>query len=73
MKDCVVFDEISKIGFANPDGIMDKPKDYMESGYFERSRKGTVPVSWFLWMIFILKNSGEGYRWRIASYIPPCS
>ena len=39
MKDCVVFDEISKIAFANPDEMMGKMKDYMESGHFERGPK----------------------------------
>jgi ATP-dependent Lon protease len=36
VRDCVVFDEISRIRFQNPDEMMGKLKDYMESGEFER-------------------------------------
>lgn len=36
VRDCVVFDEISRIDFRNPDEMMGKFKDYMESGEFER-------------------------------------
>jgi ATP-dependent Lon protease len=36
VKDLVVFDEISKIRFNNPDEVMGKLKDYMESGNYER-------------------------------------
>lgn len=36
VKDTVIFDEISKIKFNNPDEMMGKLKDYMESGHYER-------------------------------------
>jgi len=36
VRDCVVFDEVARIDFRNPDEIMGKFKDYMESGEFER-------------------------------------
>jgi len=36
LKDIIVFDEISKIRFSNPDEVMGKLKDYMESGNYER-------------------------------------
>ncbi|RZN43493.1 MAG: BREX system Lon protease-like protein BrxL [Methanophagales archaeon ANME-1-THS] len=36
VKDYVIFDEISKVNFSNPDEMMGKLKDYMESGEFER-------------------------------------
>jgi ATP-dependent Lon protease len=39
VKDLVVFDEISKIRFSNPDEVMGKLKDYMESGNFERGNQ----------------------------------
>ena len=39
LKDLVVFDEISKIRFSNPDEVMGKLKDYMESGNYERGRQ----------------------------------
>jgi ATP-dependent Lon protease len=39
LKDVVVFDEVSKIRFPNPDEMMGKLKDYMESGQYERGDK----------------------------------
>ena len=36
VRDLVVFDEVSRIDFKNPDEVMGKFKDYMESGEFER-------------------------------------
>ena len=48
IRDCVVFDEIAKISFANPDEMMGKLKDYMESGHFERGpKKGHSTCSLF--------------------------
>jgi ATP-dependent Lon protease len=38
IRDLVVFDEISRIEFKNPDEIMGKFKDYMESGSYERGQ-----------------------------------
>ena len=39
MRDCVVFDEISRVSFVNPDEMMGKMKDYMVDGFFERGPK----------------------------------
>ncbi len=39
VKDIVVFDEVSKVKFPNPDEMMGKLKDYMESGQYERGDK----------------------------------
>ena len=36
VRDCVVFDEVSRIKFRNPDEVLGKLKDFMESGEFER-------------------------------------
>jgi len=36
VRDLVVFDEVSRIDFKNPDEVIGKFKDYMESGEFER-------------------------------------
>lgn len=36
-RDVVVFDEISKVKFSNPDEIVAKLKDYMVDGFFERA------------------------------------
>jgi ATP-dependent Lon protease len=38
-KDCVVFDEISKIEFSSADEMMGKLKLYMESGFVERGMR----------------------------------
>ena len=39
VKDTVVFDEISKVKFPNPDEMIGKLKDYTESGQYERGDK----------------------------------
>jgi len=39
LKECVVFDEVSKISFFHTDEIVGKLKDYMESGNFDRGGK----------------------------------
>lgn len=39
MRDTLIFDEISKISFANPEEMMGKMKDYMVDGFFERGPK----------------------------------
>ncbi|MEM4004244.1 MAG: BREX system Lon protease-like protein BrxL [Desulfurococcaceae archaeon] len=38
-RDCVVFDEVSKIRFENASEIMGKLKHFMESGEYERGRR----------------------------------
>lgn len=38
VRDAVIFDEVSRIDFKNPDEMMGKLKDYMESGEFERGQ-----------------------------------
>jgi ATP-dependent Lon protease len=38
VRDAVVFDEVSKIDFKNPDEVLGKFKDYMDSGDFERGQ-----------------------------------
>ncbi|GIU72143.1 MAG: hypothetical protein KatS3mg003_1622 [Candidatus Nitrosocaldaceae archaeon] len=39
LRDCLVFDEIGKIRFANNDEVISKLKDYMVDGFFERGPK----------------------------------
>jgi ATP-dependent Lon protease len=38
-KDAIILDEISKVKFTNPDEMIGKLKDYMESGHYERGPK----------------------------------
>jgi len=42
VKDAVIMDEISKVKFTNPDEMVGKLKDYMESGHYERGPKRAV-------------------------------
>jgi ATP-dependent Lon protease len=39
VRDAVVFDEVAKVRFPNPDEIVAKLKDFMESGQYERGRQ----------------------------------
>lgn len=39
IRDAVIFDEIAKIRFPNPDEIIAKLKDFMESGQYERGKQ----------------------------------
>ncbi|MEM0318097.1 MAG: BREX system Lon protease-like protein BrxL [Candidatus Nezhaarchaeales archaeon] len=39
VRDCVVFDEISKVRFPNPDEVVAKLKDFMESSQYERGSR----------------------------------
>lgn len=64
IKDVVVFDEISKVRFPNPDEMMGKLKDYMESGQFERGDKRVVSDASLVFMGNIAVEMG------IGGYIP---
>jgi ATP-dependent Lon protease len=62
VKDAVVFDEISKVRFSNPDEMMGKLKDYMESGMYERGDKNVMSDSSLVFMGNIaVESSGSGY------------
>jgi ATP-dependent Lon protease len=62
VKDLVVFDEISKVRFPNPDEMMGKLKDYMESGMFEKGDKKAVSDASLVFMGNIaVETTSEGY------------
>jgi ATP-dependent Lon protease len=62
VKDLVVFDEISKVRFPNPDEMIGKLKDYMESGMFERGDKKVPSDASLVFMGNIqVEMSSEGY------------
>lgn len=62
VKDVVVFDEISKVRFPNPDEMMGKLKDYMESGQYERGDKRVVSDASLVFMGNVAVEMGvEGY------------
>jgi len=50
MKDCIVFDEISKVTFHNPTEMMGKLKDYMVDGHFERGPKKATSLCSLVFM-----------------------
>jgi len=64
VKDVVVFDEVSKVRFPNPDEMMGKIKDYMESGHFERGDKKVVSDASLVFMGNVAVEMAEG------GYIP---
>jgi ATP-dependent Lon protease len=62
VKDLVVFDEVSKVRFPNPDEMMGKLKDYMESGVFERGDKKVTSDASLVFMGNIAVEMGsDGY------------
>ncbi|ABP51073.1 MULTISPECIES: BREX system Lon protease-like protein BrxL [Pyrobaculum] len=62
LKDAVVFDEVSKVRFPNPDEMMGKLKDYMESGHYERGDKKVVSDASLVFMGNVsVEHTSEGY------------
>ncbi|MBS7658070.1 MAG: BREX system Lon protease-like protein BrxL [Candidatus Bathyarchaeia archaeon] len=50
LKDCIVFDEISKVTFPRPEEMMGKLKDYMVDGHFERGPKKAASLCSLVFM-----------------------
>jgi ATP-dependent Lon protease len=67
VKDVVVFDEVSKVKFQNPDEMMGKLKDYMESGQYER---GDRRVSSDASLVFMGNVEVERDKTVEESYVP---
>ncbi|NAZ31159.1 MAG: BREX system Lon protease-like protein BrxL [Acidilobus sp.] len=67
VKDVVVFDEVSKVRFPNPDEMMGKLKDYMESGQYER---GDKRVSSDSSLVFMGNVEVERDKSAEESYVP---
>lgn len=57
VKDTIVFDEVSRVKFQNPDEMVGKLKDYMASGQFER---GVKQSSSTCSLVFIGNYTDEG-------------
>jgi len=67
VKDVVVFDEVSKVRFPNPDEVMGKLKDFMESGQYERGdKKATSDAS----LVFMGNVEVERDKTIEESYLP---
>ncbi|MEM2651903.1 MAG: BREX system Lon protease-like protein BrxL [Candidatus Caldarchaeum sp.] len=64
VKDAVIFDEIRKIKFSNPDEMMGKLKDYMESGHYERGpkKKPTAPHTSSSWETYQSRHAARHTR-----------
>jgi ATP-dependent Lon protease len=58
MKDCIVFDEVSKVTFPRPEEMMGKLKDYMVDGHFERGPKKATS---FCSLVFMGNIEVSGY------------
>jgi ATP-dependent Lon protease len=67
VKDVVVFDEVGKVRFPNPDEMMGKLKDYMESGQYER---GDRRVSSDASLVFMGNVEVERDKTVEESYVP---
>ena len=62
LKDVLVFDEISRLKFSDPNEIMGKLKDYMVDGHFERGpKKGTSLCSLVFMGNIDIKPGESGY------------
>jgi ATP-dependent Lon protease len=62
VKDVVVFDEVSRVRFPNPEEMMGKLKDYMESGMYERGDKKVVSDASLVFMGNVsVERQEEGY------------
>ncbi|MEM3539113.1 MAG: BREX system Lon protease-like protein BrxL [Nitrososphaerales archaeon] len=72
VKDLVVFDEISRIDFHNPDEMMGKLKDYMESGEFERLLLKRAKVGCSLVFMGNIEVRGEIPAEDYSSVLPEC-
>ncbi|MEM4091325.1 MAG: BREX system Lon protease-like protein BrxL [Thermoplasmatales archaeon] len=59
LKDAIIMDEISKVKFSNPDEMIGKLADYMESGHYERGPRRAISTSSFMLMGNIKVEVGE--------------
>jgi ATP-dependent Lon protease len=64
VKDVVVFDEVSKVRFPNPDEMMGKLKDYMESGQYERGDKKVTSDASLVFM------GNVAVEMSVSGYVP---
>ena len=69
-KDVVVFDEIAKVRFTNPDEIVAKLKDYMVDGHFERGLLKRAHSDCSLVFVGNVELEAEGVLGSILDYLP---
>jgi len=69
-RDAVVFDEISKVRFADPDEVAAKLKDYMVDGFFERGQLKRAHSDCSLVFVGNVELSPGGVLGGIVDYLP---
>jgi len=72
VRDCVVFDEVARVTFKNPDEMMGKFKDYMESGEFERGSLRRSRSGCSLMFMGNIEVQGRLPAEDFSSVIPEC-
>jgi len=69
-RDTVIFDEIARIKFTNPDEVVAKLKDYMVDGFFERGQLKRAHSDCSLVFIGNIELGSEGILGSIIDYLP---
>ena len=72
VRDYVIFDEIGRVNFYNPDEMMGKLKDYMESGEFERGMLKRARSGCSLMFMGNIEVEGEVPAEDFSSVLPAC-
>jgi len=72
VRECVIFDEVSKIDFHNPDEMMGKLKDFMESGEFERGLLKRARSSCSLMFMGNIEVLGDKPAQEFTNTVPEC-
>ena len=68
--DVVVFDEVSKIRFTNPDEMAGKLKDFMVDGFFERGTLKRAHSDCSLVFLGNIEKEEEVHPWQIMRTLP---
>jgi ATP-dependent Lon protease len=69
-RDAVIFDEIAKVEFTNPDEVIAKLKDYMVDGFFERGQLKRAHSNCSLIFIGNVELIPGGVLGSIVDYLP---
>ncbi len=69
-RDAVIFDEIARVKFTNPDEVVAKLKDYMVDGFFERGQLKRAHSDCSLVFIGNIELSSKGILGSIIDYLP---
>ena len=72
VRECVIFDEVSKIDFYNPDEMMGKLKDYMENGEFERGQLKRARSTCSLVFMGNIEVEKDAPVERFSEVVPEC-